>query len=1758
MTCHPPDYLSMPSGNGHPASSSLSNPLLRPLDGNDLGVALLCFQEASSFLRGTHNSKMVGQVLGMCPAKEIKHKLEMNTASDLERYCSSRVNPRLALKSFQRSDASKVFKPEETRPAVWCRRTIYNILCYFVDADIVRKSYIMEKRFSYLDVYNFLRDRLRSIWQDLTVQHCTKHRAYIECFEISIRFLIYSNEVLCENEEYDIAQNSGLLNTCLDKLMQGYEDVHKYHSASRRKPNMKRNQHANLHFDEIMDVLVYKSPHEAEFWSYRLLLHIPQLLLPGGSATFCDIRQRMPEDVKTNRLVTFAIEVCHAAASGNLYRYFQLMRHADCTALHAALMNRFAICLRVLFLQTLVVRKIAKSGVNPLSMDTFKSIFGFLDEPNQNVEKFLTKYDVTLSQDESKVFLRLDEANGDQLTYDSASLQKLANKFQTTSNIVKKKFDAYGSRQKFFDPDFEYPNGTGPDTQGPPLSEDMQAAISVSLDMQQSTKGLSSNATQFNQGPMFAASSCNDLRMGTAEAPPLTFGSSSSSFPAIFDLPTKNATPFLFGASSQQADNVLAGGTSTAEREPRAFGATNTQTTSSLFSFDNSYTGFKVDNKSFTSSSAGTSTNVGGSSSIFGVSTAASDTSTHISGNPQSNASAAPILFTFGASSSHQIDRSNTSSITASDDVKDKNPFAFLQSNPATKEAEQSASSSADDAVKSQIASNFASNKDTGNVFSFGVSSLSDKGNSGTPLFKFGNVDSSVQSNVSPAADNAEKTLSVNVVSTGGLQKIFGISSHDPNDKGLHVAPLFAAAGASVSSKEIPLSTALASISDVGPSAHATTSDPTQTVSVVTRHAIENDSGIKKIHSLGSIIDNYERARKLRHVRVKKPKISSKSNAVEVGFPLSKEMSRQLLRNLRKIGSIILTQAPKSKDSFMLQKLRKTVKEHCPLFTNCDIYCRIDGGCHKSKKDLVCGDGSSRVLLNAPNIEVNRNNVTGMVMKNANAEITPRQAHKADDENIIYLNRCGSTKYLFDMYIKHIEKGPGYIIHPYISCDRCVQSAGEKVYSQQYGYRGSHFKDRLSVMASSIARYTGDITAAIAGFVRRRLSDASAEGDNNTVLSSGSTNTDKDGHSTVTDIAYYTASAMKSLARTTADGAIATGRCMAEFYRTSKRLINGVNDIYRISLGSDVSPLYPIVKAAVDSVELIMQNSEARMKGICSMKLPIDGYDIWSTGIFWHIKFFDSLKERNDLIQVTSTNEGRLRLTSALVRDSINDYMNSDYCLRLKEDVLHMAGFDINAEHLIPDKDFRRYMLEYYKDAVSIKRSFPDSNMQSVPMTLAVSLCFCGNKFSDTPEIRLRPGVNHVNFNDVGGENKKRKLFDGSQLKNALLTESSVWPMDRMIAQSDMRYNNKGSIIFYAFSQPIFIGEADVLHRILGSVDECICHKLGSTVSSIDNYGIISSVVDETTIESERQYTTCIVCYRMALSQLDLLTIYEFMNPSLHNTISLCGCIEKGREIRKARLTQIIDAVENSLLNDVIAYASQLNLQLDPNELRKHIVFACVGFQLHVDHMMKSVSDIPKLHTKESRGNHFIRVPRILYEDGLWQALQSAATLVVESHNVHLLQRPFQIPNLHEFLMILGHMSLDSIIEGELGTCRALEKSLQLTIDDVERKFTEDHWDLYFNSTMHHTVETALSQFSDVSFDYSKKSFISLLRALQSATALLSSLDGRAALTSETDTLAHRIHSYVSMVLSKVVVRDYKVPYAVGLYMSNIGGKERE
>lgn len=259
-----------------------------------------------------------------------------------------------------------------------------------------RKLYLYSrngKGYTFLDVYNFIRDRLRACWQHLTVQHAQKHRAYIETLEISFRFLVFAEEQLCGNPSFDRVSNQGLLQTCLDKLMHGYEAVRAF--LSRKDINLIATKCLEEEHDAegngaeergrgegstqagwtLMDTVVWRSRYEGEFWGYRILCLLSS---HGGSGTgvLSGVLQRLPPDLLGHRNVRFALEAFKAFAGGNIRRYVHLMRSSG-DYLSSALMNKFANYVRATTLNMLVSNRLVNDARNPMTVERMKFLLGF-------------------------------------------------------------------------------------------------------------------------------------------------------------------------------------------------------------------------------------------------------------------------------------------------------------------------------------------------------------------------------------------------------------------------------------------------------------------------------------------------------------------------------------------------------------------------------------------------------------------------------------------------------------------------------------------------------------------------------------------------------------------------------------------------------------------------------------------------------------------------------------------------------------------------------------------------------------------------------------------------------------------------------------------------------------------------------------------------------------------------------------------------------------------------------------------------------------------------------------------------------------------------------------------------------------------------------------------------------------------------------------------------------------------------------------
>eukprot|EP00917_Polyrhabdina_sp_WS-2016_P006677 GHVP01014867.1.p1 GENE.GHVP01014867.1~~GHVP01014867.1.p1 ORF type:complete len:1151 (+),score=176.15 GHVP01014867.1:2623-6075(+) len=320
--------------------------------------------------------KIVGKLINACSDKEMVQKQQTATCHSLEQLPRTftegknvpqsvrLVNKHLAVKAFQRSDASKSFTAEDSRALLTCRETIHQILFLQLNADVLSFPWIrkLPSGYSFIDVYNFLRDRIRALWQDITVQHASCHKFSVECLEISFRILLLAEYLLCQDPTFENKQHMRLMDTCFDKLMHGYDEARQ----------QSQYQGSNQSVQTMMGALVYFSPNEAEFRAYKILGSLGSCF-SSNSANFLDVLSKVPHELRNNKHIKFALSVHKSVREDNIRRYFRLLSKAP--FLTSVLMNRFANTLRVRQLTTIFKFGIVKRS-SLIPVVSFGNIFG--------------------------------------------------------------------------------------------------------------------------------------------------------------------------------------------------------------------------------------------------------------------------------------------------------------------------------------------------------------------------------------------------------------------------------------------------------------------------------------------------------------------------------------------------------------------------------------------------------------------------------------------------------------------------------------------------------------------------------------------------------------------------------------------------------------------------------------------------------------------------------------------------------------------------------------------------------------------------------------------------------------------------------------------------------------------------------------------------------------------------------------------------------------------------------------------------------------------------------------------------------------------------------------------------------------------------------------------------------------------------------------------------------------------------------------
>lgn len=256
------------------------------------------------------------------------------------------IDPVRAVKKFRRSAAGNYELAEDLRPPeVLLATTVYLM------REVLGDQRWPANNIPFSVIYAFIRDRLRAIRTDLTLQNC-KNLSSIRIHELSIRFLIAAGHLLCEEERaaFEPQQNNEQLNGCLSALREMYKTV-------------RLTQPANF------PVLL---KYEAEFQAYSIILSVDKKEAAVAISS-------LPVDLLKNELIQVALEAYSAFQQTNYIKFLNLIGNDHrASYLQACLLHQFV----------LPVRQRGLTAMVSLGGDTFKTIskadfirwFNFVDE----------------------------------------------------------------------------------------------------------------------------------------------------------------------------------------------------------------------------------------------------------------------------------------------------------------------------------------------------------------------------------------------------------------------------------------------------------------------------------------------------------------------------------------------------------------------------------------------------------------------------------------------------------------------------------------------------------------------------------------------------------------------------------------------------------------------------------------------------------------------------------------------------------------------------------------------------------------------------------------------------------------------------------------------------------------------------------------------------------------------------------------------------------------------------------------------------------------------------------------------------------------------------------------------------------------------------------------------------------------------------------------------------------------------------------
>ncbi|KAM9954378.1 hypothetical protein ACTFIW_003919 [Dictyostelium discoideum] len=295
-----------------------------------------------------NNGHKIGLCLDFIPSKEKQHRTSSGDINILEK--TPTTGELILLKKYKRNvaDDNTEIPPDEIRPV----HVLLKVMNY-ITREISDQESLQRPGVTFSEIQNFIRDRTRSIRQDLTSQHA-KDGISIDIHERCTRFHIVSHHYLCElpDKDFNAFQNREQLNNCLTSLKQFYND----------------------HFKQYNGLVTTNEP---EFRSYYILNNLE------NNYDLVSYMIDIPRSIFHHPFIQYAIEVWKAYRSDNYSRFFMLTLSG--TYLQMCILHRYFTHVR-----KIAIKRIARSYRAPKQPTTlfpiqdFNNILMFSDSNETN------------------------------------------------------------------------------------------------------------------------------------------------------------------------------------------------------------------------------------------------------------------------------------------------------------------------------------------------------------------------------------------------------------------------------------------------------------------------------------------------------------------------------------------------------------------------------------------------------------------------------------------------------------------------------------------------------------------------------------------------------------------------------------------------------------------------------------------------------------------------------------------------------------------------------------------------------------------------------------------------------------------------------------------------------------------------------------------------------------------------------------------------------------------------------------------------------------------------------------------------------------------------------------------------------------------------------------------------------------------------------------------------------------------------------